>query len=73
VVTQEQDNLGVTVWAGIWSGGMIRPLFFRGTVTAESYLEKLQVENVPAIESRMNLEETFYMHDGTPAHYAQSV
>ncbi|CAF0839836.1 unnamed protein product [Rotaria sp. Silwood1] len=64
---------GVTVWAGIWSGGIIGPFFFRDTVTAESYLEKLRDEIVPAIKSRMNLEEIFYMHDGAPAHYAQSV
>ena len=47
--------------------------FFRDTVTAVSYLKKLKDEIVPAIKSRMNLEETFYMHDGAPAHCAQSV
>ncbi|CAF4049278.1 unnamed protein product, partial [Rotaria sp. Silwood1] len=63
----------VTVWAAIWSGGIIGPFFFSDTVTAESYREKLNDEIVPTIESRMNLEEIFYIHDGTPAHYAKSV
>jgi hypothetical protein len=73
VITQEINAPGVTVWAGISSGGIIGPFFFSDTVTAESYLEKLNDEIVPAIESRMNLEEIFYMHDGAPARYAQSV
>jgi hypothetical protein len=64
---------GVIVWAGIWSGGIIGPFFFHDTVTAESYLEKLNDKIVPAIENRMNLEEIFDMHDGAPPHYAQSV
>ncbi len=64
---------GVIVWAGIWSGGIIGAFFFHDTLTAESYLEKLNDEIVPAIENRMNLEEIFYMHDGAPPHYAQSV
>jgi hypothetical protein len=73
VIAQEMNVPGVIVWAGIWSGGIIGPFFFRDTVTAQSYLEKLNDEIVPTIESRMNLEEIFYMHDGAPAHYAQSV
>ncbi len=50
---------GITVWAEIWS--------------ARSYLEKLNKEVVPVIEYRMNSTEIFYMHDGAPAHCAQSV
>lgn len=63
----------VTVSASIWSGGPTVPFFFGDTVTTESYLEKLNDETVPVTESRMNLKEIFYMHDGAPAHYAQSV
>ncbi len=73
VISQEMNASGVIVWAGIWSGGIIGPFFFHDTVTAESYLEKLNDEIVPTIENRMNLEEIFYMHDGAPPHYAQSV
>jgi hypothetical protein len=64
---------GITVWAGIWSKGVIGPFFFNDTVTANSYLEMLNKEIVPTIARRMNLKEIHYMHDGAPAHYAQSV
>jgi hypothetical protein len=73
VITQEINPPGVIVWAGLWFGGLIGPFFFRDTVTGHSYLEKLDEEIVPAIEYRMNLEEIYYMHDGAPAHYDQSV
>ena len=73
VVTQEMNALGIVTWAGIWSGGIICPFFFRDTVTANSYLEKLNEEIVPAIESQTNLRKMFYMHDGAPAHYAKPV
>jgi len=73
VITQEMNAPGIVVWAGIWSGGLIGPFFFRDTVTGRSYLEMLDEKIVPAIEYQMNLEEIFYMHDGAPAHYHQSV
>jgi hypothetical protein len=53
---------GVAVWAGIWIGGIIRSFFFHDNITADSYLEMLQENIVPAIASEMHLDETFYMH-----------
>ncbi|CAF4436397.1 unnamed protein product [Rotaria socialis] len=73
VITEEMNALRITVWAGIWSGGIIGPFFFYGNVTADNYLDMLEENIVPAIEKEMNLDETFYMHDGAPAHYARSV
>ena len=74
VVTQEMNAPGVTVWTGIWSaGGIIGPFFFRETVTAHSYLEKLRREIVPSITRQMDSTEIFYMQDGAPPHDAQSV
>ncbi len=72
-ITQEMNTLGITMWAGIWVGGIIRPFFFHDNVTANSYLEILQKDTVPAIASKTDLEEIVYMHDGAPAHYTQSV
>jgi hypothetical protein len=66
VITQEMNTPGVIVW-------VIGSFFFDGTVTAHSYLEKLNKEIVPAIESQTNLRKMFYMHDGALAHYAQSI
>ncbi len=73
VITKEMNAPGITVWAGIWSEDVIGPFFFNDTVTVNSYLEMLNKEIVPTIARRMNLKEIHYMHDGAPAHYAQSV
>ncbi|CAF3839089.1 unnamed protein product [Rotaria sp. Silwood1] len=73
IITQEMNTPGITVWAGIWVGGVIGPFFFQDNITADSYLKMLQNDIVPAIASEMDLEEIVYMHDGAPAHYAQSV
>ena len=73
IMTQEMNVPGISVWCGIWSGGLIGPFFFHNTVTAHSYLEMLHKEIVPAIEDQMNTAETFFMHDGAPTHYAKSV
>jgi hypothetical protein len=43
------------------------------TVTALSYLEKLRREIVPSITRKMDSTDIFYMQDGAPPHYAQSV
>ena len=64
---------GVTVWIEIWAGGLIRPFFFRDTVTGHSYLEKLRRKIVPSITYQMVSTRIFYMHDWAPPHYAQSV
>ncbi len=73
IITQEMNIPGITVWAGIWVGGVIGPFFFHNNVNAGTYLEILQKDIVPSIASKMDLEEIVYMHDGAPAHYAQAV
>ena len=35
------ESAGLTVWAGIWSQGVIGPYLFNSTVTGQSYLEML--------------------------------
>jgi hypothetical protein len=40
---QEELNVpSLTVWVGIWSGGIVGPYFFDGTVTGESCREMLR-------------------------------
>ena len=73
VITQEMNAPGVSVWIGIWFRGLIGPFFLHDTVTAHSYLEKLRREIVPSITYQMDSTKVFYMHDGAPPHYAQSV
>ncbi len=67
------NALGVTVWARIWSRGIVGPSFFHDTVTAHSYIEKLNKEMIPAIESQMNLKKMFYMYNGALPHNTQPV
>lgn len=68
--TQETNAPGITTWAGITSGAVIDPLFFRNTVTTNNHLETLKKEMVRAIESQTNLRKMYYLH-GAPAHHAQ--
>ena len=39
---QTMQAEGLTVWAGIWSEGVIGPYFFDNTVTGQSYLKMLE-------------------------------
>ena len=73
IITEEMNASGVIVWTGIWVGGIIGPFFFHDNITADSCLEMLQEDSVLGIASEMHLDETFFMHDGAPAHYARSV
>jgi hypothetical protein len=73
VITKQMNALGVTVWTGIWSRGIVGPSFFHNAITAHSYIEKLNKEIIPAIESQMNLKKMFYMYNGALPHNAQSV
>lgn len=59
VINEEMNAPGITVWAGILSGGIIGPFFFYDNVTADNYLDMLEENIVPAIEKEMNLDETF--------------
>lgn len=58
------------VWAGIWSGGVIGPFFFTGTINGARYLKMLEDEIMPEIEAIPNHQELFYMQDGASPHYA---
>lgn len=51
---------GLTVWAGIWSQGVIGPYFFNNTVTGESYLEMLNDYFYPAFCDLSGNKSIFY-------------
>uniref|UniRef100_A0A1B6L4Y9 DUF4817 domain-containing protein n=1 Tax=Graphocephala atropunctata TaxID=36148 RepID=A0A1B6L4Y9_9HEMI len=71
----ELNTPGVSVWAGIFSGGLIRPYFFDGTVNSLNYLDMLQevlleLENSPLYEHLQPAKEQFiWQQDGAPPHY----
>jgi hypothetical protein len=50
VIQAELNVPSLTVWVGIWSGGIVGPYFFDGTVTGESYLEMLRAVVLPELE-----------------------
>jgi hypothetical protein len=71
-VIQEEFNVsGLTVWAGIWSGGIMGPYFFYGTVTGESYLEMLH-EVLPELENSPLYDNTEIncQQDDAPHNYS---
>jgi len=62
-----------TVWAAIWEGGVIGPLFFEETVNGARYLDMLKNQFWPAL-LRLRLEkELVFMQDGAPPHFAKVV
>jgi hypothetical protein len=64
---------GLTVWAAIWSQGVIGPYFFEKTVTGQSYVNMLNDYFYPISCDLPNNESIFFMHDGAPAHYSIDV
>ena len=68
-MTHELNVPGITVWAGICSDGLIGPFFFDGTVKAQSYLEILQQQFLPAAENLVNLSEFHFQQDGALPRY----
>jgi hypothetical protein len=64
---------GVTVWAGIWSRGVIGPFYFEGTVTGQSYLSMLNNYFYPIFRRLPNKQSLFLMQDGASPHNALEV
>jgi hypothetical protein len=62
---------GICVWIGISWHGIIGPLFFGSTVTGESYVEMLQGYFQSAVADWLDLNDLWYQHDGSPAHYSR--
>lgn len=65
----KNSRMGITVWCGLSSKGIIGPYFFEDTVTGESYLEMLENFLWP----RVRTGRKYLQHDGAPAHYSQKV
>jgi hypothetical protein len=61
----------ICVWIGISSHGIIGSLFLGSTVTSESYVEMLQGYFQSAVADWLDLNDLWYQHDGSPAHYSR--
>jgi hypothetical protein len=70
-IEREFNALGITVWIGISSNGIIGPFFFSSTVIGESYVEILKDYFEPAVADWSDLNDFWYQHDGAPAHYSR--
>jgi len=60
---------GLTVFGGISSAGLLGPFFFDGTVNGDRYLQLLDNNVWPILQNRPDINNTFWMQDGAPAHY----
>lgn len=71
----------INVWCGIVRGRVIGPFFFEQSLTAQVYLEFLQLELIPALMALFPDplvpdspdEELMFQQDGAPPHYAATV
>lgn len=62
---------GVCVWIGMSLFGIIVPFFFTSTVTGENYVEMLQDYFQSSVPDWLDLNDFWYQHDGSPAHYSR--
>jgi len=75
IVTQELNLPGFTCWAGIWSGGIVGPHFFDGTVTDDRYREMLEEAVLPKLQHAPHFahRQIVFQQDGAPPHWSLSV
>lgn len=72
-IEKRMKSKTLTVWAGIWSGGLIGPFFFEGTGTGFRYLQMLQEQIYPALLEIPELQDMIFMQDGAPPHWLRTV
>jgi hypothetical protein len=62
-------------WAGIWTGNIMGPYFFDGTVTGEAYLEMLCEVVLPELENSplQDNTEIIWQQDGATLRYSLRV
>lgn len=68
-----QKSASVHVWIGICSQGLVGPFFFEGNINADSYLNMLQEQIIPALQQFENWGEFYWQQDGAPPHWALRV
>lgn len=73
--TKPLQSPKIVVWMGVWSGGLIGPYVFDGTVTGESYLTMLRDWLLPQLQEidEFNDGELFFQQDGAPPHWSLAV
>ena len=74
---QKKENFnkktqGLTVWAGIWSGGIIGPYIFDINLSGSSYLNLLRNQVTQAIIAT-GIPYMWFMQDGVPTYFTLEV
>jgi len=74
-VSSPMYSAKTTVWCGIWSGGVIGPIFFDETITGQSYLAMLKEQLLPMLQRmpQFTARQLWFMQDGAPPHWASAV
>jgi hypothetical protein len=62
-----------TVWAAIWDGGIIGPVFFDGNVNGENDVNLLRSDFWPAFSMLPDSNQFIFMQDGAPPHWSRTV
>ncbi|CAG7818007.1 unnamed protein product [Allacma fusca] len=70
---QIKPQNSVSVWCGIWSGGIIGSYFFESTVDGKAYLKMLQEFAIPSLQQHNVMGAIYWQQDGAPAHWAKIV
>jgi hypothetical protein len=73
IIERRIKSFQVNMWGGIWSGGIVGPFIFDGTISARSYLEMLQTEIIPIIRTIPNHQDLWFMQDGAAPHFSRIV
>lgn len=73
IPTRTQYPQKLNVWIGMINNTIIGPIFINGNLNGARYLEMLRNQIVPAIEEQFNINQTWYQHDGCPAHCTRDV
>ena len=78
----KMKSQGVSVLAGVYSGGIIGPFFFKkiekkqllfDTVNGKNYLDVMKKLVTPAFRRIPDHQNYFVMMDGAPAHWSSDV
>ncbi|CAG7823309.1 unnamed protein product [Allacma fusca] len=73
VVRDKRKKVGVMVWAGVWAGGILTPIFIEGSITGAAYLNMLRTKVVPELAERGVLNSLYFQHDGATPHHTPPV
>ena len=69
----EHSSVKIMVWCGLWRKHVLDPFFLSSNLTGEAYLQMLQDDLLPQINSLRDGYPTWFMQDGAPPHFTKVV